>query len=135
MGRSSEDFMCKRLGFSCNVWHFRAMAPFSRKAPAGGGKHFASPTPGGSFAMKLLGRETGESIMPALKRLAERRFGVDLFGAGVDGREADFDVLRPVRDQPPAHDIEAALPGLGVVMNDCQRVGRRDVPARREIWR
>ena len=31
--------------------------------PAGGGKHFASPTPGRSFAMKLLGGETGESIM------------------------------------------------------------------------
>ena len=31
--------------------------------PTGGGKHFASPTPGRSFAMKLLGRETGESIM------------------------------------------------------------------------
>ncbi len=31
--------------------------------PAGGGKHFASPTPGRSFAMKLLGRETDESIM------------------------------------------------------------------------
>jgi quercetin dioxygenase-like cupin family protein len=31
--------------------------------PAGGGKHLASPTPGRSFALKLLGRETGESIM------------------------------------------------------------------------
>jgi quercetin dioxygenase-like cupin family protein len=31
--------------------------------PAGDGKHFASPTPGRFFAMKLLGRETGESIM------------------------------------------------------------------------
>jgi quercetin dioxygenase-like cupin family protein len=31
--------------------------------PAGGGKHFASPTPGRSFALKLLGRETNESIM------------------------------------------------------------------------
>jgi quercetin dioxygenase-like cupin family protein len=31
--------------------------------PAGGGKHFASPTPGRSFALKLLGGETGESIM------------------------------------------------------------------------
>ena len=31
--------------------------------PAGGGKHFASPTSGRSFALKLLGRETGESIM------------------------------------------------------------------------
>ena len=31
--------------------------------PAGGGRHFASPTPGRSFALKLLGGETGESIM------------------------------------------------------------------------
>ena len=31
--------------------------------PAGGGKHFASPTPGRSFDLKLLGRETHESIM------------------------------------------------------------------------
>jgi quercetin dioxygenase-like cupin family protein len=31
--------------------------------PAGGGKYFASPTPGRSFALKLLGRETDESIM------------------------------------------------------------------------
>ena len=31
--------------------------------PAGGGKRFDSPTPGRSFAMRLLGRETNESIM------------------------------------------------------------------------
>jgi quercetin dioxygenase-like cupin family protein len=31
--------------------------------PAGGGKHFASPTPGRSFALKLLGHETDESVM------------------------------------------------------------------------
>ena len=31
--------------------------------PAGGGRHFASPTPGRSFALKLLGRETGDSVM------------------------------------------------------------------------
>ena len=31
--------------------------------PAGGGTHLASPTPGRSFALKLLGRETNESIM------------------------------------------------------------------------
>jgi quercetin dioxygenase-like cupin family protein len=31
--------------------------------PAGGGTHFASPTPGRSFALKLLGRDTDESIM------------------------------------------------------------------------
>ena len=31
--------------------------------PPGGGKHFGSPTPGRSFDLKLLGRETDESIM------------------------------------------------------------------------
>jgi quercetin dioxygenase-like cupin family protein len=31
--------------------------------PAGGGRHFASPTPGRSFALKLLGCETDDSIM------------------------------------------------------------------------
>ena len=31
--------------------------------PAGGGKHVDSPTPGRSFALKILGRETNESIM------------------------------------------------------------------------
>jgi quercetin dioxygenase-like cupin family protein len=31
--------------------------------PAGGGRHFDSPAPGRFFTMKLLGRETGESIM------------------------------------------------------------------------
>jgi quercetin dioxygenase-like cupin family protein len=31
--------------------------------PTGGGRHFNSPMPGRFFAMKLLGRETGESIM------------------------------------------------------------------------
>ena len=31
--------------------------------PAGGGTHIASPTPGRSFALKLLGHETDQSIM------------------------------------------------------------------------
>lgn len=31
--------------------------------PAGGGRHLASPTQGRSFALKLLGHETNESIM------------------------------------------------------------------------
>ena len=31
--------------------------------PAGGGKQFDSPTPGRFFTLKLLGRDTGESIM------------------------------------------------------------------------
>jgi quercetin dioxygenase-like cupin family protein len=38
-------------------------APKDFVVPAGGGTHFGSPTPGRCFAMKLLGRETGESIM------------------------------------------------------------------------
>jgi len=38
-------------------------APKGFVVPAGGGKHFDSPTPGRSFALKLLGRETNESIM------------------------------------------------------------------------
>jgi quercetin dioxygenase-like cupin family protein len=38
-------------------------APEGFVIPAGGGKRFDSPTPGRSFALKLLGRETGESIM------------------------------------------------------------------------
>ncbi len=39
----------------------RAMKGFV--VSAGGGKHFQSPTPGRSFALKLLGRETDQSIM------------------------------------------------------------------------
>src|SRR5215831_4274333 len=31
--------------------------------PPGGGKRFDSPTPGRAFALKLLGRETGQSVM------------------------------------------------------------------------
>jgi len=38
-------------------------APKGFVVTPGGGKHFASRTPGRSFALKLLGRETGESIM------------------------------------------------------------------------
>ena len=38
-------------------------APKGFVVPAGGGKHFDSPTPGRFFALKLLGRDTGESIM------------------------------------------------------------------------
>src|SRR5271163_4478851 len=39
------------------------------------------------------------------ERLAERRLGVDLLGPGVDGREADLDVLGRIGDQAPAHDV------------------------------
>src|SRR6516164_11496808 len=42
----------------------------------------------------------------------------------LDVREADVDVLDPVRDQTPGQHIETALPGLGVVADDGQRLGR-----------
>jgi SAM-dependent methyltransferase len=35
---------------------------------------------------------------PPLERLAEGGLGLDLLGPGIDGREADLDVLRPVRN-------------------------------------
>ena len=41
--------------------------------PAGGGKHFDSPTPGRFFAMKLLGRETG-----AREEWVSYAYGIDL---------------------------------------------------------
>jgi hypothetical protein len=47
-----------------------------------------------------------------VESFAECRLGVDFLGARVDGREADFDVLRPVRDQAPAHDLEASPKSL-----------------------
>jgi hypothetical protein len=48
-------------------WQYREDTDLNAGAgfvvPAGGGKHFDSPTPGRSLAMKLLGRETNDSIM------------------------------------------------------------------------
>jgi hypothetical protein len=39
----------------------------------------------------------------ALESLAKHRLGVDGLGHRVDGREADFDVLGPIRNQSPPH--------------------------------
>src|SRR5271163_4991276 len=52
---------------------------------------------------------------PALECFAESWLAVDALGLGVDIRETDLDVLRPVGDQAPAQHVEAALFGLGVV--------------------
>jgi len=41
-------------------------------------------------------------IAPLPEGLAEGGLRVDLLGARIDGREADFDVLGPIRDQAPA---------------------------------
>src|SRR5271170_160676 len=71
---------------------------------------------------------------PAVECLAESRLGFDAFSLGVDVGEADLDVLRPERHQPPAHHVEAALMVLRVVADDGQGIGWRHVPARRKIW-
>jgi hypothetical protein len=82
--------------------------------------------------VKVVGRY---KATPALERFAEGRFVLDTLGLGVDIREAALDVLGPIGDQAPAQHIEAALFGLGVVADDRQGIGRRHVPARREVRR
>jgi hypothetical protein len=72
---------------------------------------------------------------PPLERLAESGLGFDPLGLGVGIREADLDVLGPVRHQAPAHQVKTALPGLGVETHDGQGIGWCDVPARRKIRR
>ena len=42
-----------------------------------------------------------DEAAPTLERLAERRPRLDALGLGVDVGEADLDVLRPERDEPP----------------------------------
>jgi hypothetical protein len=70
---------------------------------------------------------------PPLEGLAEGRLAHDPLGFGVDVREADFDVLGPERYEPPAHDIQAALASSRIVADHGERVGRRDVPAGRDV--
>jgi hypothetical protein len=60
-----------------------------------------------------------------LKGFAEGWFGLDPLGIGVNVGEADLEVLGPVRHQPPAQHVEAALAGLGVVAD----AGRESVGA------
>jgi hypothetical protein len=56
-------------------------------------------------------------------------------GFGVDVREADFDVLRPKRHEPPAHDIQAALASSRVIADHWEGVGRRNVSTGRDVRR
>ena len=56
--RAARGYALSPIGKDTNM-----TAPKGFVVPAGGGKHFASPTPGRSFALKLLGRDTGEGIM------------------------------------------------------------------------
>jgi hypothetical protein len=71
----------------------------------------------------------------AFEGLAKSGLRFDPLGLGVAIGEADLDVLGPVRHQAPAHQVETALPGLGVETHDGQGIGWCDVPARRKIRR
>ena len=62
---------------------------------------------------------------------AERGFVQNPFGAGVDEKRELLRVLDPGRHQPPAHQREAA--GAAHHAHHGDRLGRRDVVARREI--
>jgi hypothetical protein len=65
--------------------------------------------------------------------IAKGRFALDPLGLCVDIREADFDVLGPIRHEAPAHHVQAALAGLRIIADHRERVSRRDVPTRRDI--
>src|SRR6266446_2336752 len=70
---------------------------------------------------------------PSLECLAEGRLALDPLGLGVDVRESDFDVLRTERHEAPTHYVQAAFAGLGIVVDDRERVGWRHVPAGRDV--
>src|SRR6202030_456289 len=64
----------------------------------------------------------------ALKGLAEDWFCVDGLGHRIDRREADLDVLCPIGDQPPPHQVRGPGPGLRVIADDREVVSRSDIP-------
>ena len=78
--------------------------------PAGGGKHFDSPTPGRSFALKLLGRETNESIMMFEETLPA-------------GTASLFHLHRGTGF--PARSTREHHPSSGLVESGVRRLGRR----------
>jgi hypothetical protein len=75
----------------------------------------------------------GHEAAATLERLPEGGFAFYSFGLGVDVGKADLDVLRPEWHQPPAHYIQAALAGPGIVADDRERVRWRHVPTRRDV--
>src|SRR5205823_8125584 len=76
--------------------------------------------------------EWNEAAPPG-EGFAEGRLRVDALGLGIDVGEADLDVLRTERHQGPTHNIEAALPGPGIVTHDRQVLARRGVPIGRDV--
>ena len=45
----------------------------------------------------------------------------------------DLEILGPIGHQAPPQHVEAAFSGLGVVPDDRERIGGRNVPARRKV--
>jgi hypothetical protein len=42
-------------------------------------------------------------------------------------------LVSPIGDQPPARQVEAALPRFGIVAHHRQRISRRPIPGRGEV--
>jgi hypothetical protein len=84
----------------------------------------------GLLVIEVIGRHNAAA---ALKRIAERRLALNPLGFGVDIREADVDVLGPVRDQTPAQKVQAALAGLAIVPDHREQVSGCRVPTGREV--
>src|SRR5215471_21009991 len=86
--------------------------------------------------------QTGTQTGTPPECVSKGRLALDPLGLGIDVREADFNVLRPIGDQAPTEQIQAALAGLGIIAdgwNDDRRscplqgpsVSRRDHRPRR----
>ena len=69
-----------------------------------------------------------EKAAAPVERLTEDRLRFDPLCLGIDVREPNLDVFRPEGHEPPAHDVEAALPGLGIVADHGEILGRRGIP-------
>ena len=82
--------------------------------------------------VRVIDRDKAET---PLERLAEGQLGLDPLSLRADIREADFDVLGPVRDEAPPQQVQAALTGPRLIADHGERVGRGHVLARSEIWR
>ena len=67
--------------------------------------------------------DRNEAALP-LEGLAEGGLALDPLSFGVDVSEADFDILGPKRYEPPAHYVEGALTGPGIVADHREEVGR-----------
>src|SRR4029077_15202274 len=75
----------------------------------------------------------GHEAAAPLERLAEGWLTLDALSLGVDVREADLDVLGPEWHQSPAHHVQAALAGPGIMANHRKRIRRSHVPTRRDV--